>query len=149
MPLYLENQAFGGKAVSLSGLTSSAPIYIGSALGTKTADVQAKAIDMKCARKYKDRFFFRILDVTEVNGTGLTYLDLNFYSVDTEAAAKTTAKSFVKLRVTKEMLADAKRTPIEVSVPSTFGRFVRLEVSTDGTASVSGSLLVTIEETFL
>ena len=149
MPLYLENQAFGGKAVSLSGLTSSAPLYIGSALGTKTADVQAKAIDMKCARKYKDRFFFRILDVTEVNGTGLTYLDLNFYSVDTEAAAKTTAKSFVKLRVTKEMLADAKRTPIEVSVPSTFGRFVRLEVSTDGTASVSGSLLVTIEETFL
>lgn len=149
MPLYLENQAFGGKAVSLSGLTSSAPLYIGSASGTKTSDVQAKAIDMKCARKYKDRFFFRILDVTEVNGTGLTYLDLNFYSVDTEAAAKTTAKSFVKLRVTKEMLADAKRTPIEVSVPSTFGRFVRLEVSTDGTASVSGSLLVTIEETFL
>ena len=149
MALYLENQAFGGKAVSLSGLTSSAPLYIGSASGTKTADVQATAIDMKCARKYKDRFFFRILDVTEVNGTGLTYLDLNFYSVDTEAAAKTTAKSFVKLRVTKEMLADAKRTPIEVSVPSTFGRFVRLEVSTDGTASVSGSLLVTIEETFL
>ena len=149
MPLYLENQAFGGKAVSLSGLTSSAPLYIGSASGTKTADVQAKAIDMKCARKYKDRFFFRILDVTEVNGTGLTYLDLNFYSVDTVDAAKSTAKSFVKLRVTKQMLADAKRTPIEVSVPSTFGRFVRLEVNTDGTASVSGSLLVTIEETFL
>lgn len=149
MPLYLENQAFGAMAFDLTGLKNDTPLYVGSEAGAKTTDTAAKAIDTSCARKYKDRFFFRILDVTEVNGTGLTYLDLNFYSVDTENAANSTAKSFVKLRVTKQMLADAKRTPIEVSVPSTFGRFVRLEVNTDGTASVSGSLLVTIEETFL
>ena len=148
MPLYLENQAFGAMAFDLTGLKADTPLYVGSEAGAKTTDTAAKAIDTSCARKYKDRFFFRILDVTEVNGTGLSYLDLNFYSV-AEDAAKNTAKSFVKLRVTKQMLADAKRTPIEVSVPSTFGRFVRLEVSTDGTASVSGSLLVTIEETFL
>ena len=147
MPLYLENQAFGGKAVSLSGLTSSAPLYIGSASGTKTSDVQAKAIDMKCARKYKDRFFFRILEVEAVTGTGLGYVEFTFYSLATENGAKATANSFVKYRVTKEMLDGAKRSPIEVSVPSTFGRYVRLEVNTDATAAVAGSILVTIEET--
>ena len=149
MPPNRDNQTSAPFPFALTALKNDTPLYVGSESGAKTTDTAAKAIDTSCARKYKGRLFFRILDVTEVNGTGLSYLDLNFYSVDSEDAAKTTAKSFVKLRVTKQMLADAKRTPIEVSVPSTFGRFVRLEVSTDGTASVSGSLLVTIEETFL
>ena len=147
MPLYLENQAFGGKAVGLNGLTNAAPLYIGSALGTKTSDTSAKAIDMKCARKYKDRFFFRILDVETVSGIGMNYVEFTFYSLESQDGAKSTAKSFVKYRVTKDMLDDAKRSPIEVSVPSTFGRYVRLEVNTDATAAVSGSILVTIEET--
>ena len=149
MPLYHENQAFGGKAVSLTGLTASAPLYIGSELGVKTSDTAAKALDTSSSRKYKDRFFFRIICVEPVSGTGMKHVDFNFYSLPTESGAKTTATSFVKVRVTPEMLEGANRSPIEVSVPSTFGRFVRLEVETDATAAVAGSILATIEERFL
>lgn len=147
MPLYLENQAFGAMAFDLTGLKADTPLYVGSEAGAKTTDTAAKAIDTSCARKYKDRFFFRILEVESVTGTGLGYVEFTFYSLATENGAKTTANSFVKYRVTKEMLDEAKRSPIEVSVPSTFGRYVRLEVNTDATAAVAGSILVTIEET--
>lgn len=147
MPLYLENQAFGAMAFDLTGLKNDTPLYVGSESGAKTTDTAAKAIDTSCARKYKDRFFFRILEVESVTGTGLGYVEFTFYSLATENGAKATANSFVKYRVTKEMLDGAKRSPIEVSVPSTFGRYVRLEVNTDATAAVAGSILVTIEET--
>ena len=147
MPLYLENQAFGAMAFDLTGLKNDTPLYVGSEAGAKTTDTAAKAIDTSCARKYKDRFFFRILEVESVTGTGLGYVEFTFYSLATENGAKATANSFVKYRVTKEMLDGAKRSPIEVSVPSTFGRYVRLEVNTDATAAVAGSILVTIEET--
>ena len=149
MALYLENQTFGGKAVSLSGLTNAAPLYFGSELGSKTSDTAAKAIDTSCARKYKDHFFVRVNVVEQVSGTDMSYVELCFYSLDAEDSAKSTSKTFVKLHVTKDMLNEANRTPIEVSIPSTFGRFVRLEVSTDATAEVSGSIIATIEETFL
>ena len=147
MPLYLENQAFGAMAFDLTGLKNDTPLYVGSEAGAKTTDTAAKAIDTSHARKYKDRFFFRILEVESVTGTGLGYVEFTFYSLATENGAKATANSFVKYRVTKEMLDEAKRSPIEVSVPSTFGRYVRLEVNTDATAAVAGSILVTIEET--
>ena len=140
--LYNENMVFGVEALDIK-TAGSASIYAGQVNGGKASAGDAKAIDIgKATGVYKDQYYARIECVEEVEGTA--NVKFKFHFLEAEDSADT--KSSVELIVPASALNEAKRTPLEVSLPSIAGRYCRLEVSADASLT-KGVVIVAIEPT--
>ncbi len=148
---YLSNYTFGTKALELTALTTSAPIYAGqynkNGVNYSETAKTATAVDMSEFKgNLKNRYTIRLELVKKLVGTGLTYIDVTFYYLETEDAdeGKEVTKVFVRVPVTS--LNDATNTPIEIGIPSfKCGRFIRMGLETDATAITAGAIVCAVE----
>lgn len=157
--LYHENMAFGVGVIDCKGAKTpgsgdATHIFAGqgvtpfstSAQGTAVANVGAIDIG-KTTGVYKDQYYARIMCIEDFTGTALKAVTFKFWFLDKDTDTSANATGYVEMKVPFEKVNDAKRTPLEVSLPSCASRYCRLEISVDATAMTKGAVLVTVEPT--
>ena len=142
--LYNENMVFGVGAIDIKTVTGTVSVFAGQETGAKTSASASKAIDIgKATGVYKDQYYARINVVEPLAGN--VNVTFTFHFINSETS--TTDLSSVTLTVPASVVNEAKRTPLEVSLPSVAGRFCRLEVGADGAVGATGAVIVAIEPT--